>query len=245
MSNMTTAIIKASAALVNWTGFNNNPELLRLITVTQQSKTRKSQRKSMKVFAFGCFALCSVALLGSPVLVSFVAVADEPAVINPVTSETISPTGRTIPSLWWVQQQFAATQTFGDKLIEGWQATLQQTEMPGRVDYRVNGQLWSLLDYLARYSFLHEFGTAAKIFGYNIRVLDYRDRVLGEYICNFKGVDLTALSETSANPKLKQVSRQRVAQIPCEVVLESGGKAGFRGRPTNPLGGGAKGLDTE
>jgi len=174
-----------------------------------------------------CLTAGTLAYLGSAS-----ACAQEPGVI---TSDTISPTELTIPSLWWVQQQFAATETFGGKLIEQWQAKERSPEQVGLVTYRVNAQLWSLIDYLDRYAFIHEFGTAAKNFGYNIRVTDYRNRVLGEYVCNFKGVDLTALVPNGSSTKALEVSQQ-VAQVPCNVVLDSGGKAGLRGRSTNPFG---------
>jgi len=153
-----------------------------------------------------------------------------------VTSDTISPTELTIPSLWWVQQQFAATETFGGKLIEQWQAKEREPESVGLVTYLVNAQLWSLIDYLDRYAFIHEFGTAAKNFGYNIRVVDYRNRVLGEYVCNFKEVDLTALLPNVNSTKALEASQQVAQQVPCNVVLDSGGKAGLRGRSTNPFG---------
>jgi hypothetical protein len=171
---------------------------------------------------------------------------EKPTPTSVVTAETVSTTNLTIPSLWWVQQQFAATESFGDKLIETWVAYPRPFDKPGTVDFRVNAQLWSLLDYLARYAFIHEFGTAAKLFGYNLRVLDGRNQVLGEYVCNFEAVDLTRLQVKDASANNLQLNQQMTEPVTCEVrSLGTGGKAGLRGKPTNPFGGAAKGLDTE
>lgn len=163
-----------------------------------------------------------------------------------ITSETVSSTSSTIPSLWWVQQQFAATESFGGKLIETWTATARPSDKPGTVDFRVNAQLWSLLDYLDRYAFIYEFGTAAKLFGYNIRVLDGRNQVLGAYVCNFEAINLAALQLETTSASDLQLNQQIANQVNCEVRnLSTGGRVGLRGKSTNPLGGAAKSLDTE
>lgn len=101
-----------------------------------------------------------------------------------VTANTISPTNLTNPSLWWAEEQF---NEFDGKLIENWIAYPNKK----RVDLVVNRQLWTLLDYLGRYSFLSKFGAAARDYQYNIRVFNDRPNendqlgLLATYTCNY------------------------------------------------------------
>jgi hypothetical protein len=110
----------------------------------------------------------------------------------------IQSAGVTIPSLWWTRDQLVAkSQVFHPKLIEGWlvcQAGIQEQsartcqispQRPGRVDMVVNAQLWSVLDYLNRYEFLHRLGTAASECGYNIYVFSSEAKLIGDYTCEF------------------------------------------------------------
>jgi hypothetical protein len=53
------------------------------------------------------------------------------------------------------------------------------------VDLVVNRQLWTLLDYLGRYSFLSKYGTAARDYQYNVRVFNDRSALLATYTCNY------------------------------------------------------------
>ncbi|HEY9607921.1 hypothetical protein [Allocoleopsis sp.] len=95
-----------------------------------------------------------------------------------VTASTISPTSLTNPSLWWAEEQF---NEFDGKLIENWIAYQDKK----RVDLVVNRQLWTLLDYLGRYSFLSKYGTAARDYQYNVRVFNDRSALLATYTCNY------------------------------------------------------------
>lgn len=144
-----------------------------------------------------------------------------------VTSTTISTTGLTIPSLWWVREQYVDQQASGDKLLENWIAYPSQDRRPGRVDFVVNRQFWSLLNYLDRYTFLHKFGTAASSYGYNLRVFDNQATLVAAYTCDFRAVDPS------------QLTLAPVADLPCSILLDSSGKAGFRGQSSSPLGGGS------
>lgn len=95
-----------------------------------------------------------------------------------ITANTASSTTLTNPSLWWAEEQFNA---FDGKLIQNWIAYQDKK----RVDLVVNRQLWSLLDYVGRYSFLSKFGGAARAYQYNVRVFNERKEHLGTYTCNY------------------------------------------------------------
>lgn len=95
-----------------------------------------------------------------------------------VTDQTISETGLTIPSLWWAKEQF---DPFAGRLINNWIAYQKE----GRIDMVVNRQLWSILDYMKRYRFIHQFGTIAREYKYNLRIFNQNKRCLATYTCNF------------------------------------------------------------
>lgn len=103
----------------------------------------------------------------------------EDAVIPPdvITHTNISQTNLTVPSLWWANQQF------GQPLVETWFAYPNAEQR--RVDFVVNRQVWSLLDYLKRYEFLHHMGTVARSYGYNTRVFNRQGEALAAYTCDF------------------------------------------------------------
>ena len=135
-----------------------------------------------------------------------------------VTASTISLTGLTSPSLWWAKEQFAdRDKKFGNQLIETWAAYEGQAGQMGRVDFFVNRQLWTQLGYVERYTFIHEFGTVANGYGYNVRVFNDRQEFLASYTCNAKPTDPSQPAPA------------------CDTILDSSGKAGFRSKPTSPL----------
>ncbi len=92
-----------------------------------------------------------------------------------ITANTISQKGITTPSLWWAKEQF------GGKLINNWIAYQDKK----RVDLVVNSQLWTLLDYMGRYGFIHKFGTVARDYHYNLRVFNQQATLVGTYTCNY------------------------------------------------------------
>jgi hypothetical protein len=96
---------------------------------------------------------------------------------NVITANSMSETGLTNPSLWWADEQF------GGKLLENWLAYPNER----RVDLIVNRQLWSILDYMGRYSFVNKMGTVARDFGYSTRVfiVNEPDEALATYTCDF------------------------------------------------------------
>lgn len=98
---------------------------------------------------------------------------------NVITANTISQRGLTIPSLW------LAKENSENKLLDNWIAYPAKKTEPGRVDLLVNQQIWSILDYSERYSFLNRVGNVARRYGYNLRVFNYQKERLATYTCNF------------------------------------------------------------
>jgi hypothetical protein len=159
-----------------------------------------------------------------------------------VTATTISQTGLTIPSLWWIWEQYAARESFGRQLMENWIAHPgQPASQPGRIDFVVNRQLWSSLDYLQRYSFIHKFGSVARDYGYNTRVFDNRANFLGAYTCDFNsstaglpgGLRSQPAKSLATNPAVKYSPFIQPAQVVnCATLLDYNGSSSLRGRPT-------------
>ncbi|MDZ8136863.1 MAG: hypothetical protein RM049_16390 [Nostoc sp. DedQUE04] len=96
-----------------------------------------------------------------------------------ITATTIHPERLTVPSLWWAQQNSEK------KLLDNWIAYPPSNKEPARVDLIVNQQIWSLLEYIERYDFVNRLGSAARNFGYNVRVFNYQKEPLASYTCNF------------------------------------------------------------
>lgn len=152
-----------------------------------------------------------------------------------VTSNTISPTHLTIPSLWWVQEQVVANteelnQQFGRELIMDWLAYPIQQGQAGRVDLMVDRQFWGVLDYLQRYEFVNRFSTIARGYGYNIRVFDSQATIVAAFTCDFSRLDLRLLqlsTELSGSallqPDMINYSRSPIAdQLSCTMAIETG-----------------------
>lgn len=95
-----------------------------------------------------------------------------------VTANTISPTGLSVPSLWWAKEQFNEV---GGKLINNWIAYQDEK----RIDIVVNRQPWTLLDYLGKYRFINKFGAVARDYKYNVRIFNQQGELLATYTCNY------------------------------------------------------------
>jgi hypothetical protein len=95
------------------------------------------------------------------------------------TADTISQNQLSLPSLWWAKENSE------NKLFDNWIAYPASKQEPARVDLIVNQQIWSLLDYLERYEFVNRLGSTARNYGYNVRVFNYQQELLGTYTCNF------------------------------------------------------------
>ncbi|MDY7016074.1 MAG: hypothetical protein SVX43_21250 [Cyanobacteriota bacterium] len=96
-----------------------------------------------------------------------------------VTAYTFSQDEMTLPSLWWAQEQFGE-----GKLLANWIARPSEK----RIDLIVNWQLWSVLSYVERYSFVHHFGTVARQYGYQLKVFNQRRECLALYTCDSNAV---------------------------------------------------------
>lgn len=115
----------------------------------------------------------------------------------------LSQTNLSIPSLWLTKEQF------GGKLLEQW---FIESGKNWAV-LIVNRQIWSLLDYLERYQFIHNFGTVARQYGYNVRVCNRQGATLGVYTCNFP-----------------EIPRATTTALSCQITLDSLNNGGLRER---------------
>jgi hypothetical protein len=104
--------------------------------------------------------------------------------INPkgslITADTINQEKLTVPSLWWLKENF------DNQLLANWIVYPTVGNQPARVDLIVNQRIWSLLDYIERYSFVNRLGTFVRNYGYNVRVFNYQKEPLASYTCNFQ-----------------------------------------------------------
>jgi len=125
-----------------------------------------------------------------------------------VTSLDASEEGLTIPSLWWAQQ------LYGGRLLEHWVALPPEDGLPRRVDLVVNEQVWSIYDYIERYTFVNRLGMEAEEFGYITRVFDRSGSLLSAYVCDF---------QTIASPQFYVDSE-------CHILLDAQGVGGLMGQ---------------
>lgn len=97
---------------------------------------------------------------------------------NIISAMTPSLTEMTIPSLWWAVEQF---DPLDGKLVTNWEAN-KTTQV---IHLIVNNRFWRTLDYIDRYSFINRFGTVARDYNYNLKVLSQQKDCLGVYQCNW------------------------------------------------------------
>lgn len=146
------------------------------------------------------------------------------------TSTTISQTHLTVPSLWWAQEQF------GGKLLNSWLAYSGENDTPRRVDLIVNQQVWVLYSYLERYAFLNHFGASSRDFGYNTRIFNRQEELLGVYACNFSELQPINPPLTSYEALTAETSSDDVPGLQCDIYLDPFGPGALRGSSTNPFG---------
>lgn len=126
------------------------------------------------------------------------------------TSKVINQDGLTSPSLWWIKDNFET------KLMDNWIAYSQIK----RVDVVVNQQFWSIFGYLERYNFINRVGANARIFGYNTRVFNYQQELLGTYTCNFPN-----------NIALKNTSQAKSSDnLNCRIVMNTQNRLGVESK---------------
>jgi hypothetical protein len=95
---------------------------------------------------------------------------------NIITADTVSPEGKTIPSLWWTNEQLPS------KLVTNWIANRSQNQ----IYLLVNNQYWNILDYVERYRTISRFGRVAQSYGYNLKICNDRKISLARYTCEVK-----------------------------------------------------------
>jgi hypothetical protein len=182
-------------------------------------------------------------LLAAPLLVSLslfgLGLAPRSLAAEPVSSQP-SPTQPNVPSLWWIREQFEAKDELIRKLIQSWTVAEGTDGKPGQVNYVVNRQMWTLLDYVERYTFLNDFGTAARDYGFNVVVsANGLKAPLGSYVCNYTALELAELNlaKTLKSIEIARTATTAVTPVfvsvsspPCQILLDSGGKGSLRGR---------------
>lgn len=100
-------------------------------------------------------------------------------------SNAASPDTMTLPSLWWNRDSLTP-RLGGNRLVQSWVSYQIQNSPTRVIDVMVNAQIWSVLTYTERYAVLNQFGTAAKSFGYDLRLFRgnaRNSRMLGLYVC--------------------------------------------------------------
>ncbi len=102
----------------------------------------------------------------------------------PLEREVILSTPKVEPSLWWYRDQAKAG------LIENWLVYDQsRSQAAPRVDFVLNRGLWSAMDYLERYAFIHTMGAATSRLGYSSRFFNLQQNSqtrLATYTCDFQ-----------------------------------------------------------
>ncbi|MEC4804298.1 MAG: hypothetical protein SAJ12_14655 [Jaaginema sp. PMC 1079.18] len=98
-----------------------------------------------------------------------------PGIENTITAFSFNPDTMTQPSLWWAAAQFSP-----NKMIDNWSAHLVERN----IKLVVNRQLWSSLNYIGHYSFIHHFGTVARDYGYDLYLFDRQENCLASYTCD-------------------------------------------------------------
>ncbi|WP_052055297.1 hypothetical protein [Myxosarcina sp. GI1] len=81
------------------------------------------------------------------------------------------------PNFWWVIEQF---DPFEGRLVESWSSQSQVKE----ISLIVNLRLWTLMDYLGRYSFVNQFGSTARNYGYSLNIFSTQKQRLATYKYN-------------------------------------------------------------
>jgi hypothetical protein len=119
-----------------------------------------------------------------------------------ITADTVSPKGKTIPSLWWTSEEFSA------KLVTNWIADRRQNQ----IHLLVNTQYWNTLDYIDRYRTIDRFGRVAQGYGYDLKVCNSQKLQIGSYSCT---------------PTAPPSGDRSVPQSSCQILLDNFGQTGL------------------
>ena len=85
-------------------------------------------------------------------------------VITAESIERFSKFRKSMPSLWWTQDQLP------NKLVLNWLAYPQKK----RIDLVVNPQFWNNLEYLERYQLINRYGLVSRRYGYSVRIFNLK-----------------------------------------------------------------------
>lgn len=127
--------------------------------------------------------------------------------------EDISETHLTLPSLW-INRDVMPNRLGGRRLVNSWLAYQVKSPQIQVVDVVVNTQYWSVLNYLEQYGVLLQLGSAAKDYGYNLRIFRgsaFSRELVGLQVCEFPPIALTRT--------LLPLNEQG-ATIPCRATLD-------------------------
>lgn len=157
-----------------------------------------------------------------------------------IDEKSVSDTTLTLPSLWWSRDQ-VAPQLGGYRLVRAWLAYRIAAPDLRVVDLAISSQYWTVLNYPERYAILNQFGTAAKQFGYNLRVFQgnyLSSRLVGLYVCDFTaGATPTPSLAPSADSlpinENENATESTPAHIPCQASLDLFSLEGYRGSENN------------
>ncbi len=157
-----------------------------------------------------------------------------------VTATTPSQAGLTVPSLWWAKDQF------GGNLLDSWIAYSKGDDTSSHIDLLVHREIWNLLDYLERYTFVNQFGLTAGDYGYNLRVFDRQENLLATYTCNFSRVNpdyLEGVRDSRGQPVPNYVSGhtassggQSLKELVCQIGLKPSSIVTLKRRPSQSPG---------
>jgi hypothetical protein len=132
---------------------------------------------------------------------------------NIITADTASPSGMTLPSLWWPNEQVSS------KLVTNWIANRTQKQ----IYLLVGTKSWHLLDYIERYRTIDRFGRVAQSYGYNLKICDNQKISLARYTCSM-----------SAAPNQVPSAGDRNLPTNCQIWLNSNDQNGMSVQTTSP-----------
>ncbi len=131
--------------------------------------------------------------------------------LNPRPSQT----GLSIPSLWWIDQQF------GQKTVLDWIVYPNSIRQDQQVHVYLRSNLWARFSYLERYAFVTHFGHLTRTYGYQLVMLESTGLPLASYICDFVPIDplpVPGTQDAEQSPIFAYTLEQQ-PQLDCEMWL--------------------------
>jgi hypothetical protein len=109
-------------------------------------------------------------------------------VITADTIENFPNFRKTMPSLWWTQEQLPK------KLVLNWLVYPEEK----RIDLIVNPQFWNNLEYIDRYQLINNYGSVARRYDYNVRIFNLKFsevKPIVAYTCGYGRTPLRCIIE--------------------------------------------------